>query len=140
LIFKNENEVRVLSRININDNIILKNESFSNTDVDDLKKIKEIIVSLKIIYEDYWKSFNQINTSIKLILNIKVANENNNRISNFEETLNDHDLINDFLISKFNSDYIYYQVIFNGTPNNFLEVMKEKNYNFDTQNKIWFLK
>ena len=57
-----------------------------------------------------------------------------------KKTLNEHDLINDFLISKFNSDYIYYQVIFNGTPNNFLKVMKEKNYNFDTQNKIWFLK
>ncbi len=140
LIFKNEKELRVLSRINIKDNVILKNQSFSNTDVDDLKKIKEIISNLKIIYEDYWKSFNQINTSIKLTLNIKVTNRNNIKISNFEKILKEHDLINNFLISKFNSDFIYYQIIFNGTPNNFLEVMKEKNYNFDTQNKIWFLK
>ena len=35
---------------------------------------------------------------------------------------------------------IYYQITFNGTPDNFLKSMGENNYNFDTQNKTWILK
>ena len=58
---------------------------------------------------------------------------------NFEKNLNDIDLIYDFYITKFDKDFTYYQIIFNGTPNIFLKIMKEKNYNFDTQNKIWSL-
>ncbi len=140
LIFKNEKEVRVLSKINIKDNVIIKNQSFSNTDIENLDQIKKIIKNLKIIYDDYWKGFNQINTSIKLTLNVKVNNNDNYKVSNFEKTLNEYDLISNFLILKFDKDFIYYQIVFNGTPNNFLKTMKEKNYNFDTQNKIWFLK
>ena len=50
------------------------------------------------------------------------------------------DLIYDFFISKFDKNFTYYQIIFNGTPNIFLQNMSDKNYNFDTQNKVWILK
>ena len=83
------------------------------------EKIENLIDELKIIYEDFWKESNQINTSIKLILNIKIDSSNNLKISNFEEVLNQTDLVYDFNISKFDKDYIYYKVIFNGTPNIF---------------------
>ena len=33
-----------------------------------------------------------------------------------------------------------YEITFNGTPKNFLDIMQEKKFNFDTQNKIWILK
>ena len=58
----------------------------------------------------------------------------------FVASLSLGDLVYDFFISKFNKEFIYYQITFNGTPNNFLKSMSEKNYNFDTQNKIWLLK
>ena len=78
------------------------------------------------------------NTSIKFPLSIKISN-NNKRIETFEKNLGDIDLIYDFYISRSNKDFTYYQIIFNDPPNIFLEIMKEKNYNFDTQNKIWSL-
>ena len=65
---------------------------------------------------------------------------NNLKISNFEEVLNQTDLVYDFNISKFDKDYIYYKVIFNGTPNIFLKDMKKKKYKIDTRNKIWVIK
>lgn len=139
LIFKNEKEVRVLSRITVNENVVIKNQSFSNIDMNDDRKIEDIIKDLKIIYEDYWKNYNKINTSIKLSLTIKVNTLNNFKISNFEKILSETDLIYDFTISKFNKDFIYYQVTFNGTPNFFLKTMKNNNFNFNTQNKIWIL-
>ena len=125
LIFKNEKEVRILSRISINDNVILKNQSFSNIDINDENNIIKIIEDLKINYEDYWKNLNQINTSIKLPLNIKINSSNNKNISKLEKILNETDLIYDFFISKFNKEFIYYNIIFNSTPDNFLKLMAE---------------
>ena len=140
LIFKNEKEVRVLSKINIQGNIILTNQSFSEINLNNNDQVKKIIESLKINYEDYWKSINYINTSIRLPLNIKVENSNNSKIVSFEKNLQFTDLIYDFFIINFDKDFTYYRIIFNGTPSNFLKTMNEKNYNFDTQNKIWLLK
>ena len=140
LIFINKEEVRILSRISINEKEILKNQSFSNVNIYDVNDTKMIIEKLKIIYEDYWKQLNQINTSIKLSLNIKIDAKDNSKISNFENTLNNLDLIGNFFISKFDKNFVFYNITFNGTPGNFLKIMKENNFYFDTQNKIWSLK
>tara|TARA_B100000401_G_C52780586_1_gene708053 strand:- start:123 stop:1202 length:1080 start_codon:yes stop_codon:yes gene_type:complete len=140
LIFKNENDIRVLSRITIKENTILKNESFQKIDFDKQDELNYMINSLKNTYEDYWKNTNQINTSIKLPLIIKIDSKNNSKISDLEQILNKIDLIYDFSISKFDKEFVYYQIIFNGTPNIFLKTMKNFNFNFDTQNKIWQVK
>ena len=140
LFFKRGNDVRVLSRIKIKDNINIKNQSFVNIDLNDDNQTISIINDLKIIYEDYWKNKNQINTSIKLPLTIKASNSDNLKIANFEKTLNKTDLIYNFSISKFDRDFIYYQIIFNGTPNIFLKIMSENKFFFNTQNKVWILK
>ena len=140
LIFKNEKKVRILSRITVNDKVILKNQSFLNINIENDENSVDLINDLKIIYEDYWKNLNQINTSIKLPLSIKVNNLNNNQIMKFEKTLTKADLVYDFFISKIDKDFVYYKVIFNGTPNVFLKKMTLMDYNFDTQNSTWILK
>jgi len=140
LIFKNEKELRVLSKISINETIQLKNQSFDNTDIMDDDQVKQIIKQLKIIYEDYWKKLNKINTSIKLPLMVKVKNFNNSKISSFEDTLNKKDLVNNFFISKFDKNFIFYRIIFNGTPTEFLKLMSYDDYFFNTDKKIWVLK
>ena len=140
LIFKNKKEIRVLSRIITNKNIVLKNQTFSNINIDNQDEVKSLVKDLKLIYEDHWKKSNQINTSIKLSLNIGIKSSNNSKISEFEKALEDIDLINDFFISKFDKNYIYFQVIFNGTTEMFLKLMSENNFSFNTDKKIWILK
>ena len=137
LIFMNDKGMRVLSRITNGNNVILNNQSYSYNDISNTEQVNNLIIDLKLIYEDYWKKKNQINTSIKFPLSIKVAN--NELIKNFENDLNNVDLIYDFYITKFNKNFTYYQIIFNDSPNIFLEIMREKNYNFDTQNRTWLL-
>ena len=139
LIFKKEKEIRTLSRISIMGKVILKNQTFSEIDIENSKQVENIIKRLKTVYEDYWKSFNQVNTSIKLPIYVKIENSNNSKISNFEKTLNHTDLIYNFFISNYDKDFTYYQIIFNGTPRNFLETMSSNGYNFDTQKRIWAL-
>ena len=104
------------------------------------EKIEYLIFELKEIYEDQWKEFNQINTSIKLPLFIKIDSKKFNTSLEFENILKKIDLINEFSIKKINKDFIYYEVIFNGTTKNFINIMSQKNYKFDTQKKIWILK
>ena len=140
LIFINNEEVRILSRISLNDEMILKNQSFSSINIDNQDHVRNIIKRLKIIYEDHWKQINQINTSIRLSLNVRINASNNSKILNFEKTLNELDLIDSFSISKFDKNFVFYKIIFNGTPGNFLKTMSNSNFNFDTQNKMWILR
>ena len=140
LFFKNNKDLRVLSKITLKKNMVIKNQSFLNVDLKNDENIKDIIFELKTIYEDYWKNSNIINTSIKLALNIQVSNKDNKKISNFEKKLNETNLINDYFISRFDKDFVYYRIIYNGTPNNFLKSMDDVGYNFNTQNKFWILK
>ena len=108
--------------------------------LNDDKEIEKFIENLKSIFENYWKSKNEINTSVKLHLTISIDNRNNSKVSEFEALLTNIDLIYDFNIYKFNNKNSIYKVIFNGSPDYFLKIMKDKNYEFDTQNQIWNLK
>ena len=139
LIFKNDEEIKILSKINIKDKVLIKNNSFEGIDVNNGDKVENLIEKLKIIYEDIWKEHNQINTSIKLPLMIQVNNQKLDISLKFENVLDNIDLISDYSINKFNKDFIYYEIIFNGTPKNFINIMENKNYNFNTQKKIWIL-
>ena len=50
------------------------------------------------------------------------------------------DLIYDYYIFKFNNKNNIYKIIFNGSPGYFLKIMKENNYEFNTQNQIWIVR
>ena len=140
LVFKDDDEIKVLSKIYIEDKKVIKSNSFKNINYDNKENLTILINELKIIYEDFWKNHNLINTSIKLPLSIRVDNKDFTLSSKFEKTLNEVDLISNYFISKFNKDYIFYEVIFNGTTTKFINLMKDQNYNFNTQRKVWILK
>ena len=140
IIFKENNNIKVLNKINFNREEDLKNISFQNLNIDNYKEADKLIESLKSIYENYWKSKNEINTSVKISLTISINNNNNLEISKFEEILDNADLVYNYYIYKFNNKDSFYKIIFNGSPDHFLKFMKNKNYEFDIQNKIWSVK
>ncbi len=140
LIFKNKNKIRVLSRIIIKDDTYLKNSSFNGLDLNNPKHIEKVIKDLKTDFEDYWKTTNRINTSIKLPLRVKVKSSSEKQIKIFENILEETDLIYDFFINKFDNQYIIYEIIYNGSPDIFLKSMSEKELNFDIREKDWILK
>ena len=140
ILFKNKNEIRVLNKIFFRGTMSLKNYKFKDFKVGQDFENKKFIEMIKNIYEDYWKYKNQMNTSIKLPLFISIDNKENSKISSFEETIKNLDFLDEFHIFKFNNKKNIYKIIFNGSPDNFLEVMKKNNYEFDIQNKIWNVK
>ena len=75
LFYKNSEKIRVLSKINLNNRLVLDNQVYKN--FNSQKELKNIIRETKIIFNDLWKKENQVNTSIKLPLIISVdLNEN----------------------------------------------------------------
>ncbi len=139
IVFKNNNKIRVFNKIFFNQKNNLKNLNYSEVNFDNEEEIFKFIDNLKLVYEDFWKSQNEINTSVKLSLNISINNSNNIKLNKFEKILSDMDLIYNFYIYKFDNKNNFYKVIFNGTPDKFLKVMRDQNYNFEIKNKIWIL-
>ena len=121
--------------------IKIEANEINNEFLNKIKVFENIIIeNLKSIYENYWKSKNEINTSVKISLTISINNNDNSEISKFEEILDNTDLIYNYHIYKFNNKDNFYKVIFNGSPDYFLKIMKNKNYEFDIQNQIWVVK
>ena len=87
---------------------MIKNNTFSEFDLNNEDKVKLLIDKLRNIYEDIWKENNQINTSIKLyLLLLDVDNKKSNELIKFENILNELDLVNYFSIKKFNQNQIF---------------------------------
>ena len=139
IVFEKSENIRVLNKIYFNQKQNLRNYFFNKMNLNDELEVNMFIDNLKLIYEDFWKSQNEINTSVKLSLNISIDNTNNIKINKFEEILSNMDLIYNYYIYKFDNKNNFYKVIFNGTPDKFLEVMSNQNYNLIIKNKIWIV-
>ena len=137
LIFKSKNEIRVLSKIFNKKNEIIKNDTFKNIDLSKQKDLSIFINDLKNSFEDNWKKINEINTSIKLPIVIKFKNNDVRKTIQFEAVLNDIELVNDFFIKRFDKEFVFYEILFNGSVQNFINIMQNKDYNLNTQKKVW---
>jgi hypothetical protein len=140
IIYKNKNEINVLSKINLNNSPKVINQKYSKIDLTNEKSIDIILENLKNIYEDEWKKNNEINTSIKLPLTISVNSKNYNEIIKLEDSLANINLVSNFYILNFNNKLIQYRIIYNGSPKNFLNDMTNRNFNLMMENSVWVIK
>ena len=140
IIYKNVNEVKILSKINFNNSLKVNNQNYSNMNLNNKQDFEKILENSKIIYEDYWKKNNEINTSIKLPLTISINAKNYKKINDLENVLGDIDLISDFYILKFDSQNIQYKITYNGSPKTFFIDMDKKNFDVIMEDSVWSIK
>ena len=140
IIFKNESEIKVLSKINLNNSFKVDNQTFKKTNLNNKENLEIIVDKLKNTYENNWKKNNQINTSIKLPLTILINSREHHKIQALEKTLNSLDLISSFYILKFDNENTFYRIIYNGSPKKFLNDIKKKNFDLVVENNIWIIK
>ena len=140
LLFQSSDQLRVLSKINFNNKKFIDNKTFTNLNFVTMENQNKLIQIIKTTYEDQWKLINQINTSIKLPLTISIENNESLKISKFEKTLLEQDLIYDFNINKFDHKKIIYKVIFNGSSDNFFTTMANFGYQFVFKDQVWVLR
>jgi len=140
IIYKNKNDIRILSKINLNNSLVVNTQKYFKVDLNNEKDFNIILEDLKNIYEDEWKKNNEINTSIKLPLTISVKSNDYKKIMNLEEGLNSIDLISNFYILKFNNKHTQYRIIYNGSPKTFFNDMNNRNIDLTMENNIWTVK
>ena len=140
IIFNNLNEIKILSKIQLNDYLKIETQTFKNENIANDENIVDILKTLKEIYENHWKDINKINTSIKLPLTISLTANKYKKILHFEKVLDDLDLLFSYEVLSFNNKKIYYKLIYNGSPNRFLSDLESKNIIVDTQDQEWKIK
>ena len=140
IIYKESNRIRTLSKINLNNSLKIQNKNYPKLDILNNNDFSNIVENLKQLYEDQWKKNNEINTSIKLPITISINSKKTKKIIELEQVLFSLDLVSDFSILNFNSEIIQYKITYNGTPNIFLNDMREKNLELEMKNNMWILK
>ena len=140
IIYKDEKKLQILSKMNLNQSFKINNTKFDNIDLLNEKDSLFVMQELKIIYEDYWKKINQINTSIKLPLTVSINANEHDKIMILEDILTRLDLVNSYEILKFNNQNIYIKIIYNSPPHKFINQIKAENIIINTENSIWEIK
>lgn len=140
IIYDYYHSIRMYSKVYFDDQIFLLNKSYL-IDKENLdSNLFGIIEELKNVYEDTWKSTNQINTSITTPIKIKINSENYSLSIKFEELLDDLDLIDTYSVNQINSDLITYRIIYNNLPEKFFKLLKSKNFNIQSKDNFWIIK
>ena len=137
IIYKNNDKLNIYSKIKLNKKIINSNFLIDYFDMKDNKLINIYISQLKTHYEDLWKKNNQINTSIKLSLQIFFPNSDFKKIKDFEHKLNQIELINSFSIKEFDLKENIYEIIYNGSPDILMTKFLEYNIPLVYENEKW---
>ena len=140
IIYKDGDEVKTLSKVNLNNSLKVYNHRYVGINLDNGDDFHKILESLKITYEDYWKKNNEINTSIKLPITLSINSRSHKKITRLVEIFNATDLISDFYILKFDSEIIKYRIIYNGSPKIFFNNMSKNNFDLVMENDIWTIK
>ena len=140
IIYKNKDEIKILSKINLNNFLKVNNKKYSKINLSDEKDFSSILEDLKNTYEDEWKKNNEINTSIKLPLTVSIKSKDYKKIINLEKALTNIDLVSNFYILNFNNKHTQYKIIYNGSPATFINDMNNRNFDLVTENNVWIIK
>ena len=135
--FRNNENLKVLSKINFNNNLIISNNFFSEVNLKKQESFEFVIKELKLSYENKWKKLNQINTSIKLPLTISLNSKNYQLIQKFEKQISDMDLVLHYYVDYLSSENIIYKIIYNSTPKKFIQEIEESKMKLNISSKIW---
>ncbi len=140
IILKTEKQLRFFPKIKLDKKNILMNKIYNDIDIDNEESVNNLILDIKEHYEDRWKSINKLNTSIELPIRVLLDSKDIELSTKLEKVLLKLDLVSDFKIEKFNNEKIIYKIIFNSSPQKFLENMLLFDFKIDSSSGIWKLK
>ncbi len=139
IVFEDKDYFRTFSRFNINSMQSNFKQEFEVFKYKDQQKVKELIKSMKIRFDDEWKKINLINTSIKLNFQIYLDSKDVVFIEKVEKVLNEIELIETYSINFFNNDITSYNILSNNTPDQLIKEFEKYNIKINIENKIWKL-
>ena len=139
IIFEDKENFKIFSKFNVNaikSNFKLEFEKFDFNNED---KIKQLIKSMKIRYDDEWKKINLINSSIKLNIHLNLNSKNIHFIEKIEKILSEIELIEIYYISFFDNEITRYSILSNSTPDKLVKEFEKFNIKISIENNVWTL-
>jgi hypothetical protein len=118
----------------LNGKLIISNKKF---DWSENNSLDEIIQDLKLGFENQWKNLNLINISIKLPITLSINSKNYNLVKKLEKKLHNLDLVSNFYIDSFTNQKIIYKIIYNSTPDRFINEFNDSDIMLNTSNSVW---
>ena len=134
ILFQKDSNFNALMKINLNDKLIISNKKFK---WNENQSTENIIQNLKLEFEKHWKKLNIINTSIKLPITLSVNSKNYNLVKELEKKLYDLDLVSSYYIDYFSNKKIIYKIIYNSTPDKFINEFTNSSIKLKTDSSIW---
>ena len=124
-----------MSKLQLNNNYKVFNIYYKDIDIYEEQSLSQLIINLKTLYEDEWKKLNLINTSIQLHITFSLSSKDYDKTQLFEKTLEDLDLVSNFMVLAFNNTDIFYKVIYNGPPDKFFNEIKDAGLILEKENQ-----
>ena len=121
-------------KINLNEKLIIQNKKFI---LNENQSLENIINSLKLEFENQWKYLNIINTSIKLPITLSLKSKDYKLAQELEKKLYNLDLVSSYYIDSFSNEKIIYKIIYNNSPDKFINEFKDGNIKLNTSTTIW---
>jgi hypothetical protein len=137
LIYLENKKLNFFSKIKFQEYKKNSNLIFYKVDIKDADSILTVIKKVKVHLNDIWKDFNEINTSIKLSINLILNSNNADKISKFENTLTKIDDINSFSIKKFDLNKTVYEIIYNTNPNKLIKQFSIYGFEIVNAEGLW---
>ena len=134
ILFQNNNNFNALIKASLNSKSIIINKKFNWTEN---QTVENIINDLKLEFENQWKKLNIINISIKLPITLSVDSKNYSLSQKLEKKLYELDLVSSYHIDSFNNEKILYKIIYNSTPDKFINEFANSNIKLNTSNSVW---
>ena len=140
LIYLDKEKLNFFSKIKFEEYKKNSNLIFYKVDIKDVDSISSIIKKAKVHLNDIWKDFNEINTSIKLSINLILNSNDADKISKFENTLSKIDDIGSFSIKKFDLNKTVYEIIYNTDPNRLMRQFSIYGFEIVNDESQWVIK
>ena len=139
IIFQDKEHFKTFTKFNVNQIKSNFKLDFEKFDFNDEDKIKKLIKSMKIRYDDEWKKINLINSSIKLNIHLNLNSKNILFVEKIEKILNEIELIENYYISFFDNETTRFTILSNSTPDKLKKEFDKFNIKISIVNNVWTL-
>ena len=138
--FKRHDNLKFYSKIYFDNKLVILNKNFINKKINNQSQLKSIILNIKNIYEDNWKSVNKMNPASSVPIRLIVESFNINKSLKLEHVLSKLDFINNYQIEKFDNLNTVYKINYSSSPKRFLKDILAHDINVDTSSSNWKVK
>ena len=136
-----KNELNTFLKIKFSEKVVYKNIKYKIDSLDNKDMIYDIIENIQNVYiSDYWKSFNTIDFTSPLSVKIHLDNISLKELKRFENTLDEIDIVNNYVVQEFSLEKVIIKINYFSTPDRLKEKLYEKDYLLNNDTGLWKVK